>query len=316
MRAARRSEQVQLRPEKRASTSFLTPVWKARYFYLALLPAVLLLIVFEWYPAMSAMYNSLFRWNGGNQHTYIGLENYQRLMDDRAFIESLKNVGLFVAFRAVAQTVLPFIAAELIINLRNKFWAERWKVIFVVPMVAPYLLMLLLWRFIYSPQLGLLNQTLEAAGLGDWSRAWLSDPDTAIWALALVRFPWLATLQFLILLGALQKIPRDIMESTQIDGASVFARIRDIDIPLIMPQIKLVVLLTIIFMVQRFELFLVLTDGGPGYATMVPALHLYHSAFTYLEFGYASAIGVVLFVVLLASTILTLRFRREQEEIQ
>ena len=130
-----------------------------------------------------------------------------------------------------------------------------------------------------------------------------------------MRFPWLPTLQFLIILGGLQAISTDVIESSQIDGAGLLKRIRYIDIPMAMGQIKLAIILTAIFMTQRFDLFLVLTDGGPGYSTMVPALHLYHSAFNFLEFGYASAIGVILFVIMMTLTVINLRYVGNDEDM-
>ncbi len=285
-------------------------VLRSRYFYLALAPSLALLLLFEWYPAVSAFYNSFFLWNGGKLHKFVGWENYAYLLQDRAFLASLRNLVLFVLFRVIFQAVFPFIAAELIVSLKSERWSNWWKVIFVFPMVVPNVLMYLIWRFIYNPQVGVLNKTLELFGLGDLGRAWLADPMTSLWALSFVRFPWLPTLQFLIILGGLQAISKEVTESAKLDGANWFARILYIDLPMARGQIVLAMLLTAIFMTQRFDLFLILTDGGPGYSTMVPALHLYQSAFNFLEFGYASAIGVVMFVIMLALTVLNLRLRR------
>ncbi len=153
----------------------------------------------------------------------------------------------------------------------------------------------------------MLNEGLKLVGLGEYTHAWLGDPLTVMWALAFVRFPWLPTLQFLIILGGLQTIPKEVHESAAIDGAGFWRRLFYIDIPMTRRQITLAMILTMIFMTQRFDLFLVMTDGGPGYSSMVPALQLFQSAFNFLEFGYASAIGVVLFVAMLALTVINLR---------
>ncbi len=295
-------------------TSLPARFFKHRFVYLALFPALLLLFVFEWFPAFSAMYNSLFWWNGGKLHEFVGLQNYQDLYTDRTFRVALQNLVFFIFFRVVMQTIFPLIAAEMIVNLRSQRWANWWKIIFVFPMVVPMILNYLIWRFIYNPQVGLLNQTLTLLGLESLTRAWLSDPNLAMWALSFVRFPWLPTLQFLIILGGLQAIPKEVLESAEIDGAGLFQRIRHIDLPMIRGQIMLAIILTAIFMTQRFDLFLVMTDGGPGYSTMMPALHLYHSAFNFLEFGYASAIGVILFVVMLFLTVLNLRISQANGE--
>ncbi len=302
-------------PAGSSSQSLVKRIVKNRYAYLALLPALLVVLTFDWYPAGSAFYNSFFLWNGGKVHKFVGMMNYENLMHDRAFLVSLKNVAFFVIFRIIFQTLFPFIAAEMIVNLRSTGWAYRWKLIFVIPMVVPYLVMVLIWRFIYNPQVGLLNQFLTAVGLESLTNAWLADPNLAIWSIAFVRFPWLPTLQFLIILGGLQAISQEVIESSQLDGAGLLKRIRYIDIPMAMPQIKLAIILTAIFMTQRFDLFLVLTDGGPGYSTMVPALHLYHSAFNFLEFGYASAIGVILFVIMMTLTVINIRYVGNDQDL-
>ena len=293
---------------KRASQSPLpVRIWRAKWLYLALLIPVAMLLIFEWLPAFSALYNSLYIWNGGKVHFYVGLEHYERMLSDRTFRVAITNLVGFLFFRVVMQTVLPFFAAEMIVNLRSQRWSYWWKIIFVFPMVVPTILNYLIWRFIYNPQVGLLNEGLKLVGLGEYTHAWLGDPLTVMWALAFVRFPWLPTLQFLIILGGLQTIPKEVHESAAIDGAGFWRRLFYIDIPMTRRQITLAMILTMIFMTQRFDLFLVMTDGGPGYSSMVPALQLFQSAFNFLEFGYASAIGVVLFVAMLALTVINLR---------
>ena len=302
---------------KRGQTSrrlpLATRLFRSRYLYLSLAPALILLLVFDWYPAASAFYNSFFLWNGGKLHKFIGWENYSFLLQDRAFIASLGNLASFLIFRIIMQAVFPLIAAELIVNLRSERWSNWWKTIFVFPMVVPSILLYLIWRFVYNPQVGVLNNLLELIGLGGLGRAWLADPATALWAIAFVGFPYLPTLQFLIILGGLQAIPKEIIESAKLDGANWLSRIRFIDLPMVRGQLLLSMLLTAIFLTQRFDSFLILTDGGPGYSTMVPALHLYQSAFNFLEFGYASAIGVIMFVIMMALTVLNLRLSNSQE---
>ena len=304
-RSAPRSAAALRRPA--SQSPLYQRIWRAKWLYLALLLPVALLLLFEWLPAFSALYNSLYIWNGGKLHLYVGLENYENLLTDRTFRVAISNLVGFVFFRVIMQTALPFFAAEMIINLRSARWSYWWKIIFVFPMVVPQILNYLIWRFIYNPQVGLLNQGLELLGLGEYAQAWLGDPNTAMWALAFVRFPWLPTLQFLIILGGLQTIPTEVHESAAIDGAGFWRRLFYIDIPMTRRQITLAMILTMIFMTQRFDLFLVMTDGGPGYSTMVPALQLFQAAFNFLEFGYASAIGVVLFVAMLALTVINLR---------
>jgi raffinose/stachyose/melibiose transport system permease protein len=225
-------------------------MWRAKWLYAALLIPVALLLVFEWLPAFSALYNSLYIWNGGKVHFYVGLEHYERMLSDRTFRVAITNLVGFVFFRVIMQTVLPFFAAEMIVNLRSQRWSYWWKIIFVFPMVVPTILNYLIWRFIYNPQVGLLNEGLKLIGLGEYTHAWLGDPLTVMWALAFVRFPWLPTLQFLIILGGLQTIPQEVRESAAIDpaygdGAAEWQVFIYVSVPLARPMIATVAMTTL-----------------------------------------------------------------------
>lgn len=283
---------------KNKQKSLFKQIAEAKMLYLSLLPTFLFLAIFIYYPTFLIFYRSFFRWDGVTICQFVGLNNFKELFNDETFIRSLENVSLFLIFRVAVLFLFPFIAAELIVNLINKKIAYAWKLIFVVPMVVPYIVMLLIWAFIYDPSVGLLNQLLRAIGLGKLTRPWLGSPNTALFALCFLRFPWIPTMQFLILLGGLQSIPQSVIESSRLDGASILTRIIKIDIPIILPNIGLVIILTSIWMLQQFQMFLILTGGGPGHATMVPGLYLYISTFDYGEFGYASSIAVVMFGIL------------------
>ena len=125
-------------------------MWRAKWLYLALLVPVAMLLIFEWLPAFSALYNSLYIWNGGKVHFYVGLEHYERMLSDRTFRVAITNLVGFVFFRVIMQTVLPFFAAEMIISLRSARWSYWWKIIFVFPMVVPTILNYLIWRYIIN----------------------------------------------------------------------------------------------------------------------------------------------------------------------
>ena len=146
------------------------------------------------------------------------------------------------------------------------------------------------------------------------ARAWLGDPNFALGAIVGIGFPWIGALAFLILYAGLNNIPGDIVDAARIDGASKFARILQIDLPMLVPQIRLVVLLTLIASIQDFGRVLVMTGGGPGYATYVPALWMYEQTFLMSHFGYASAIGVTLFLVILTSSLIVLRVMKGDVE--
>lgn len=182
----------------------------------------------------------------------------------------------------------------------------------ILPAIIPFIVTLLIWRFIYDGSIGLLNALLKAVGLTSWTRVWLGNPKTAIWAIIFAGFPYVSGVNVLITLAGLQTINHEIIEASQLDGASVLQRIWLLDIPLIVGQIKLNLVRAVIGAIQVFEIVFVFTGGGPAKSTMVPGLLMYIEGFTYHRMGYASAIGVFLFAVIMLLTILNLKVLRER----
>lgn len=275
--------------------------------YLFLIPIFVSVALFRYVPTFMAIFRSFFYWDGRNISRFIGFSNYIDLINDGVFIKSLKNILVFSGIRLVFIILFSFVAAELIYNLNSKKWSYRWKVLFVAPMVVPWTVTLLIWQFIYSPQVGMLNNLLNSFGLEFLTQAWLGNSSTALISVAMVQFPFVATIQFLIIVSGLQNIPEAVKESAILDGATTIRRIISIDIPILKPQLILASLLTLINSFQRFAIFQVLTKGGPGNATQVPGYYLYQNAFNYGRFGYASAIGVILMLMLLSISYFNIR---------
>ena len=296
-----------LRPAKREST--WRRVYRYRYCYLALTPTFAFLLVFKYYPMLAAIYYSFTDWDGLSAQ-FIGVQNYVEMISDPVFQQAVHNMGFLAMFRLIVHLLMPLLAAELIFNLRNTRAGYFWRLLFVVPLVVPGIVVLLIWGFIYTPQLGLLNQLLRGIGAGALAQSWLGDPAIALPALAFVGFPWVGGIALLIFLAGLQNIPEEAIEAARLDGASGLRRVWALDVPLIVGQIKVIAVLTLIENVRGFGDVLILTSGGPGYATMVPAMYMYQSAFSFGRMGYSCAIGAFLFVLILAVTWANLRFIR------
>jgi ABC-type sugar transport system permease subunit len=180
--------------------------------------------------------------------------------------------------------------------------------------IVPGVVGILLWVNVYDPNIGLANQVLSAIGLGDFTRYWLGDARTAIWAIVFMGFPWVSAFALLIFYGGLISIPAEIFDSAALDGASTMRRILGIDLPLLLGQVRLLLILTFIATVQEFAAIFLTTGGGPGSSTYVPSLELYYQAVRFNNFGAASAIGAVLFIVILGGTILNLRYVKSSVE--
>lgn len=275
--------------------------------YLYLAPTFVLLALFCYYPPLLAFVRSFYEWDGAVIQNWVGWGNYAELARDRVLLDSIGNQVQLTLFTAVVGVVVPFLAAELIFNLRSlraKYW---YRVLLVVPMVVPGMVFMLLWKFIYDPNVGLLNALLGLFGAPP--QTWLQDPDLALYSFMFMGFPFVSGVTVLIFLAGLNNMGNDVLEAARIDGASFVQRLFAIDIPLAMGQIKLILILSAIASLNGFGAQLILSDGGPGYSTMVPALHMYHQGFAFGRLGYACAIGVVLFLVILSLTYLNMRIR-------
>jgi ABC-type sugar transport system permease subunit len=202
---------------------------------------------------------------------------------------------------------VPLLVAELVFNLRSTRARYLYRMLFSLPMVVPGMVGILLWQMIYNPEIGLINQILQAVGLSSWARPWLADSNTALASIIFMGFPWVGTIAFLIYYAGLIDIPEEIFDASRMDGATNLRRFWHIDLPLIAPQIRLMILFAYIGRMQGFQDILVMTGGGPGSATYVPALEMYFSAFRFGNFGYASSIATMLFLVILVGTILVRR---------
>jgi ABC-type sugar transport system permease subunit len=209
---------------------------------------------------------------------------------------------------------IPLLAAEVIFSLRNGAIAYFWRVILVIPMVVPSVVLILVWLFIYDPQMGIINTLLTTLGFEELKQLWLGDLRLALWCIAFFGFPWISGLNLLIYLAGLDSIPHELFDAAAIDGASRIKRFFYVDVPMVMGQIKLIFVLTLITQLQNFQDVLIFTNGGPGQATVVPGLVLYHSAFFYNKMGYASAIGVTLFVVIFILTAINMTVIRSDTE--
>jgi ABC-type sugar transport system permease subunit len=282
--------------------------------YLLLIPTFALVMLFNYYPAGSALYHSFFEWNGANFIRFIGLGNFIEMTKDPIIWQSLLTLVKLTLLSLAINLTFPLAAAALIFHLRDLRLAYFYRVLFVIPMVVPSMVVLMIWRFIYSPNIGLLNQFLKLIGMAVLARPWLGDFKLALYAIIFIGFPWIAGIGTLIYLAGFQAIPTELLDAAAIDGASTRKRLWYVELPLVMSQIKLIVILTVIGSFQNFTTIMVMTNGGPGTTTMVPGLYLYRNAMYYNKMGYACAIGTTLFILTLVLTYLNTRYLRSSVE--
>lgn len=290
---------------------FFGRIWRSRIAYLFLLPTFIFLAYFMYYPAWTALQGAFTYWDGFNPPQFVGLENFRRAFADPVLRISALNNLIWVVFGIALALIPSFLVAELIFFLQGEKKQYFYRTLFIIPIIVPSIVLILLWTFFYRGD-GLINQLLGIVGLERFQTLWIGNPDTALYALILMGFPWINAFNLLIFYAGLQGISKEVLEAARLEGATGWRRVWKIDVPLVLPQFRLLLILAIVGNVQNIVTPLVMTDGGPGYSTYVPALHMYKSAVTYGEFGYSMAISFLLFALVLGLTLISQRTRKDR----
>ncbi|RKX33007.1 MAG: sugar ABC transporter permease [Verrucomicrobia bacterium] len=312
---------------KNVSVSQLKYHWRV---YLFVVPSLCLLLTFAYFPAMGAIYYSFFNWDGGFVKEFIGFGNYVRALGDPYVRHGYYVVAILVF--ANLFKMIPSIAAAVVIHrLKSTRSGYFYRVLFVIPMIIPGIVMILIWKYFFDPNFGILNEFLEFTGLMDalialdgafgWgvfladsAPAWLSRPELIIPALIIWGFPWVGTIGVLIYLSGLSGISDDIYDAAKVDGAGPLRTFFSVELPLILTQVRINLILMIIGTIKEYGLTLVLLGhtGGPGGVGLVPGLYMFRRAFydKETEMGYACSLGIIMFLIILALTFVNQKFVR------
>lgn len=278
---------------------------------------LLLLTVFVYLPVIWAFSKSLYQFEIGGESTFVGLSNYvEFLTADPVTWPSLGHMLFLTFFAACMRLSLPLIVAKLIHSVRVERFRYMYRILFLTPIVVPAVAVQLIWRDLVYAEHGLVNETLRAIGFDELARGWLSDPRTALPAVALIGLPFVGGFEVLIYYAGLSSIPESTNEAARLEGCTGIKKFLLIDIPMVMSQLKLILILTIIGGVQGFQGLFIVTRGGPGFETTVPGLWMYFNAFSFQRMGYACAIGVCLFALIFSLTLLNLKYFRTTEELE
>ncbi len=283
--------------------------------FLFVLPLVILISVFSYYPAFSGIYHSFFKWEIDGASEFVGISNFIRLFQDPIFINSIPAMIKLMLPKLIISIVVPFIMAEMIFFVKSSKRQYWYRVLCLLPMVAPGVVGILIWKYIYDPSGGLAVTLARLTGFvqANQNIDWLGNPDLTIGSIIFMGFPWIGGTAVLIYMSGLMNIGSEIREASLLDGASTMKRIFTIDIPLIMGQIRFFVILGIIAALQDYSVQIVLTDGGPGYTTYVPGYYMFKQAFTFGNMGYASSIGTLLFVVIFIFTLTSMKLLKSKD---
>jgi multiple sugar transport system permease protein len=284
------------------STTRAPLTWRMRKYlgYVFIAPWLIAFLAFDIVPTLSAFYYSFTDWNViAKSSNWVGTENYQEMFTgDRLFWPSVKNTLYYVAFAVPLGVVAGFVLA-LLLNTKVKFQG-LFRTLFYLPAVVPTVAATMVWLWIFDTRQGILNWVLGTVGM-DPIR-WLTSPDYSKPALIIMSL-WSIGGGMVIYLAGLQNIPQDLYEAADVDGASAINKLFHITIPLMTPTIFFNLLLGLIGSFQVFNAAFIMTGGGPVNSTRFYMLHLYEKAFQDSQMGYACAMAVLLFLVVLMITI-------------
>lgn len=278
--------------------------------WLFLAPGLLVFGAAVLLPMVLTVGYSFTEWDGFGPMTFVGLDNYARAVGDELFRDSFVHVLIYIAATIVLEVGVGLALAGLITMRRAGMW---FRVAIFVPVMLPLVVVAVLWSFVYNPDFGLINGALEALGLQDFERIWLGDPATALLAISVVSGWVFAGFYMVIFYAAFRQIPSEVEEAAKLDGASEWALFRHIKVPMIRGAIGVAILLCVTGGFQGFDLFFVLTNGGPYGATEIPTTLLVKTVFRAGDVGYGSAMAVVLTVVVVGAGILYTQARTRSE---
>lgn len=289
---------------------------RKKYGFLAfcLLPGFVCFLIFTVYPLANGLYMSFFKWSGmSSNRAFIGLENYKRLFSDPVIPKTIANDYFLVVVKVIFIMFLAILFAVILSQFRFRE-TPFYRFVFFFPNVMPVVTTAILWIFIFSNNMGLLNAILRAVGLEEWARPWLGTSSTALPSLA-APLIWAGIgLFMLMLMGAIGNISTSIYEAVELEGATRWQKFIYITIPLIWPQIKTSIIYIIITTLNgSYVLVQLMTKGGPNNATQVMGSYLYQQAFVHYNFGYGATIGVMILVLTLVTVLLMQRLLKREE---
>ncbi|BBD56898.1 MULTISPECIES: carbohydrate ABC transporter permease [Planktothrix] len=278
--------------------------------YLFLFPALLMLTLTVFWPALQAFYLSLFSYDLLTPPEWVGLKNFQRLWTDEVFWETLKNTFLYLI---VVVPILVFVPLTLAILVNQKLRGMNgFRTAYYVPVVISMVVAGIAWKWLYAEN-GFFNQLLNAIAIPPIP--WLTSPNIALFSVMAVTI-WKGLGYYMVIyLAGLQGIPLELYEAASIDGSDGFKKHWDITLPLMKPYMVLVGVISAISSTKVFEEVFIMTQGGPRNSSKTIVYYLYERGFQQLEFGYACTIGLILFLIVLGLSILRLVIERFTENI-
>jgi raffinose/stachyose/melibiose transport system permease protein len=290
---------------------------QSRGYVLFLLPGIFLFALLILAPFLVNVGVSFTKWQGVGTPSWIGLANYQKALSDKTFLTSFQNnLKIIIVMVTIPTFIGLFLATFLYNYVAQRFGAAVTSIFragFYVPQIIPVVVAAIVWRWILQPEWGVLNWLLETIGLSSLTQNWLGDRATALPSVLMMMTWFQIGYPLIIFLSALQRLDPELYEAAALDGASWPQKFLHITIPLIRPEIFVVILTTTIYSLKTFGQIFAMTRGGPGTATYVASYFSYKYYFENSNVGYGATMSTVLTVIIALITIVWVRVQTQQE---
>ncbi|WP_270168070.1 carbohydrate ABC transporter permease [Paenibacillus sp. SYP-B4298] len=274
-----------------------------------LLPYLLVFLVFRFGPSVAGLFIGFMKWNIIGDASFAGLSNFKKLFADPIFFTSLKNTLLFLVM-ALPPLIIFSLLLAVLLNQKLKF-RNAVRTISIMPYVLIPAVVGIIWNWLYDNNFGILNYYLKLLGLSPVE--WLTNEKYALFSVAIVTVWSFLGYNMILYLAGLQDISKDLYEASEIDGATKLQTFMKITLPLLKPITSMIVTLTLINTIQVFDQIFVMTNGGPGTATLTLVQYLYGTAFQNYNLGYGSTLGIAILVILIVMVQIQSRLLRLDE---
>ena len=295
--------------KKRTIHSSRKLIWRNRAIaYAFLLPNIVGFLLFTFIPVVMSLWLSLVSWNGFNEKTFVGLENFRTIWSDETFRISLKNTLLY-SIMFVPSSLILSLAVSVALNngIRG---VKAFRTMYFLPYITATIACAAVWQLIFHPTMGPINNFLRALGMSE-PPSWLGSSKWALTSVTIVSVWKQMGYYIVIFLAGLQGVPRDLYEAADLDGANGWQKFINVTAPMLSPVIFFASIMAVINSFKIFDMVYSLTDGGPGRATNVLVYAIYTEAFRKYRFGSASAMAYVLFAIIMIVTLIQFRGQKK-----
>lgn len=280
--------------------------------WLWVLPALIMYAFFVLRPLALTVQYSLYQWNGIGAATWVGLENYLTVFTDRDLLKIISNAFILIIFFSFIPVVLGLLVASLVRRITTGPAGTVVRTVLFLPQVIPLVAAGIAWSWMLSSS-GLINQAMRAVGLDGLTRSWLGEFSTALPAVGVIGTWVMLGLCTILLVTGMSKIDPSLYEAARMDGAGPIREFFAVTLPSLRQEIGVCLTVTVIAALASFDIVYISTSGGPGIQTTVPGLEIYRLAFSQRQVGLASALGVVLMLLVLVCVLPIQRLTRGEK---